>query len=95
MFESGRCSGGRHLAPKTGGSCPCGMVTRILAPKRPAAGPPPEVLALLAQCLNDDRSEGLDAAASGLLRERADRLMAALTSAGLLRSAGAVDRLAA
>lgn len=94
MFESGWCSGGRHLAPKTGGSCPCGMVTRILAPKRPAVGPPPEVLALLAQCL-DDHSEGLDAVASGLLRERTDRLLAALTSAGLLRSAGAVDRLAA
>ena len=94
MFESGRCSGGRHEAPKTGGSCPCGMVTRILAPKRPAAGPPPEVLALLAQCL-DDGCEGFDAAASGLLRERADRLLAALTTAGLLLSAGTVDRLAA
>ncbi|SDY67515.1 hypothetical protein SAMN05661080_04241 [Modestobacter sp. DSM 44400] len=94
MFESGQCFGGRHLAPATGGSCPCGMVTRILAPKRPAAGPPPEILALLAQCL-DDGSDGLDAAASGLLRERADRLLAALTTAGLLLSAGAVDRLSA
>ncbi len=94
MFESGRCSGGNHLAPKAGGSCPCGMVTRILAPKRPAAGPPPEVLALLAQCL-DDGSEALDAAASRLLRERADRLLAALTTAGLVLSPGAVDRLAA
>jgi hypothetical protein len=94
MFESERCSGGRHLAPKTGGSCPCGMVTRILAPKRPAAGPPPEVLALLAQCL-DDGSEGLDAATSGLLRERADRLLAALTTAGLLLSMGPAERLTA
>ena len=94
MFEPGRCSGGKHMAPKTGGSCPCGMVTRIPAPQRPAPGPSPEVLALLAQCL-DDGSEGLDAAASGLLRERADRLLAAFTSAGLLLSAGAVDRLAA
>lgn len=94
MSEFGRCSGGRHEAPKTGGSCPCGMVTRILAaPKRPAAGPAPEVLALLAQCL-DEGSEGLDAAASGLLRERADRLLAALATAGLL-TAGAGDRLAA
>ena len=93
MFEPGRCSGGKHLAPKTGGSCPCGMVTRIPAPKRPAAVPPPEVLALLAQGLADG-SEGLDAAAAGLLRERADRLLAALTTAGLL-SAGAVDQLAA
>ena len=70
------------------------MVTRILAPKRPAAGPPPEVLALLAQCL-DDGYGGLDTVASGLLNERADRLLAALTTAGLLLSAGAVDRLAA
>src|SRR3712207_7470073 len=28
MFEPGRCSGGNHLAPRSGGSCPCGMVTR-------------------------------------------------------------------
>ena len=82
------------MAPQDGGSCPCGMVTRIPAPKRPAAGPSPEVLALLAQCL-DDGSGGLDAAASGLLRERADRLLAAFTTAGLLLSAGAGDRLAA
>lgn len=94
MFETGRCSGGRHLAPQTGGSCPCGMVTRILAPKRPVAGPPPEVLALLAQCL-DEGSGSLDAAASGLLRERADRLLAALATAGLLRSEGTMDRLSA
>ena len=93
MIECGRCYGGRHEAPKSGGSCPCGMVTRILAPKRAPAGPPPEVLALLAQCL--DGSEGLDAAASGLLRERADRLLAALTTAGLLLSAETAVGLAA
>jgi hypothetical protein len=94
MFEYGRCTGGKHLAPKTGGSCPCGMVTRIPAPKRPAAGPPPEVLALLLQCM-DDGPKGLDAAASELLRERADRLLAALTTAGLSLSVGAGDRLSA
>ncbi len=94
MFEPETCSGGNHPAPRTGGSCPCGMVTRIPAPERPAAGPPPEVLALLAQCL-DDGSEILDASASGLLRERADRLLAALTTAGLLVGARAVDRLSA
>jgi hypothetical protein len=70
------------------------MVTRIPARKRPAAAPPPEVLALLAQCL-DDGSLAIDAAASGLLRERADRLIAALTTAGLVISAGSVDGLAA
>ena len=94
MFESGTCSGGKHLAPKTGGSCACGMVTRIPARKRPAAGPPPEVLALLAQCLGDGVG-ALDAAASELLRERADRLLAAFTTAGLVVSAGAGDRLSA
>ncbi|WP_135141483.1 hypothetical protein [Geodermatophilus sp. DF01-2] len=70
------------------------MVTRIPAPKRFAAEPPPEVLTLLAQCLHDG-SSALDAAASGLLRERADRLLAALTTAGLVLSAGTVDRLSA
>jgi hypothetical protein len=70
------------------------MVTRIPARKRPAAGPPPEVLALLAQCLGDG-SGALDAAASGLLRERADRLIAALTTAGLVLSDGAGERLSA
>jgi hypothetical protein len=70
------------------------MVTRIPARKRPADGPPPEVLALLAQCL-DDGSQALDAATAGLLRERADRLMAALTTAGLVVSARSMDRLPA
>ena len=94
MFEPWLCTGGKHLPPATGGSCACGMVTRIPARKKPAAAPPPEVLALLAQCL-DEGSEALDAAASGLLRERADRLMAALTTAGLVLRAGEGDRLAA
>ena len=78
MSESGRCSGGNHHAPKTGGSCPCGMVTRLPA----SAEPPPEVLELLAQCL-DDGVEALDAGAAMLLRERADRLLAAFSTAGL------------
>ena len=94
MFAPGKCSGGKHLAPKTGGSCPCGMVTRIPARKASPAGPSPEIMALLAQCL-EDGSPAIDAAASGLLRDRADRLLAALTTAGLRLSAGAVDRLSA
>jgi len=69
-------------------------MVRIIPPrKRPAAVPSPDVLALLAQCL-DDGTDGLDAAASGLLHERADRLLAALTTAGLL-SPAPVDRMAA
>ncbi len=113
MFEPWLCTGGQHLAPATGGSCPCGMVTRIPAPKRPPAGPPPEVLAMLAQYL-DKWSESLEAAASRLLREleaaasrllreleaaasrlreQADRPMAALSTTGLVLSAGDADRL--
>ena len=102
MSEPQRCPGAQHLAPATGGSCPCGMVTRILAPKRPPAGPPPEVLAMQAQYL-DKWSESLEAAASRLLREleaaasrlreQADRPMAALSTTGLVLSAGDVDRL--
>ena len=79
MSQTGRCSGGNHHAPKTGGSCPCGMVTRLPVP---ADEPPPEVLELLAQCL-EDGIEGLDAGAVMLLRERADRLLAAFSTAGL------------
>ena len=85
MSVTRKCSGGKHSAPQTGGSCPCGMVTRIPARKASPAGPSPEVMALLAQCL-DDGSPALDAATSGLLRERADRLLAALTTAGLVLS---------
>ncbi len=113
MFEPWLCTGGQHLAPATGGSCPCGMVTRIPAPKRPPAGPPPELLAMLAQYL-DKWSESLEAAASRLLREleaaasrllreleaaasrlreQADRPMAALSTTGLVLSAGDADRL--
>ena len=94
MLETDMCSGAKHLAPRTGGSCPCGMVTRIPAARRPPADPSPGVLALLAQCL--DEGAGLrDASAPSLLRERADRLLAAFTAAGLVISAGAVDRLSA
>jgi hypothetical protein len=94
MYEPWLCSGGKHLPPATGGSCACGMVTRIPAPKRPSAAPPSEVLALLAQCL-DDGVGGLDAAAAGLLRARADRLMSALSTHGLVLSAGTEDLMAA
>ena len=114
MFEPWLCTGGKHLAPATGGSCPCGMVTRIPAPKRLPAGPPPEVRAMLAEYL-DEWSESLEAAASRLLsefeaaasrllreleaaasrplREQADRLMAALSTAGLVLGAGDAHRL--
>jgi hypothetical protein len=96
-LEPWLCTGGQHLAPATGGSCPCGMVTRIPAPKRPPAGPPPEVLATLAQYL-DEWSESLEAAASRLLTEleaAASQLLTELEAAAsrLLREQG--DRLIA
>ena len=94
------CAGGDHRAPSSGGSCACGMVTRIPA-RRPA--PRPEVRDLLARCLHDgpddpfgDRGAGAegtpDAAA---LRRRADRLLAALAEAGLVVAPGAAGRLTA
>src|SRR5919107_4049865 len=97
MSEPWLCTGGKHLAPATGGSCPCGMVTRIPAPKRPPAGPPPEVLAMLAQYL-DEWSESLEAAASRLLREleaAASRLLGELEAAASRLLKEQADRLMA
>jgi hypothetical protein len=82
MSQTGRCSGGNHHAPRTGGSCPCGMVTRLPVPTDEPAPEVLEVLALLARCLGDG-IEALDAGAALLLRERADRLLAAFSTAGL------------
>ena len=99
MFEDDPCPRGDHRAPKAGGSCPCGMVTRIPARRaapaaQPPATPPAEVLALLAQCL-DDGVQSLDATTIALLRARADRLLSALTTAGLVLSAGPEMKLSA
>ncbi len=80
MNGYGVCRGGDHRAPQTGGSCPCGMVTRIPA-RRPVPEPlGADVLALLERCLRDGPSV-LDPVASGLLRERAAQLLAALDPA--------------
>ena len=91
MFDPWLCPGATHVPPATGGSCPCGMVTRIPAPKRPPAGPPPEVLAMLTHL--DEWTQSLEAAASRLLREQVDRLTAALSATGLVPSAGDPHRL--
>jgi hypothetical protein len=60
------CPGGDHRPPATGGSCACGMVTRVpsRAPSRPAPvrpGPlvPPEVRDALARCLYDGPGDPL------------------------------------
>jgi hypothetical protein len=93
---NGVCRGGDHRAPQSGGSCACGMVTRIPA-RRPAVPPSPsgaEVLALLERCLRDGPGV-LDPVASGLLRERATQLLAALDLAGGLPHPGGPEQAAA
>jgi hypothetical protein len=95
------CPGGDHRPPATGGSCACGMVTRIKSskPARTAPRPlvPPEVRDALARCLYDGPGDPLapdandprpdDMRMSGILRRRADRMIAALAAAGLMVTA--------
>lgn len=88
------CARGNHLAPATGGTCPCGMVTRVPAvrpaPAQDTTAPEttsqdlslhdPAVRDLIARCLVE--RGGL--ADLPDLRRRADRVLGALTEAGLL-----------
>jgi hypothetical protein len=60
------CPGGDHRPPATGGSCACGMVTRVPSPRprpRPPVRPgplvPPEVRDMLARCLYDGPGDPL------------------------------------
>jgi len=95
------CPGGDHRPPATGGSCACGMVTRVpsRAPSRPVPVCPgpfvrPEVRDALARCLYDGPGDPLAAdpddrrppsmRIDSLLRLRADRVLAALSAAGLV-----------
>ena len=91
------CPGGDHRPPATGGSCACGMVTRVPPPQAPVRPGPlvrPEVRDALARCLYDGPGDPLapdstdhrpdDMRISGLLRLRADRMIAALKAAGLV-----------
>jgi hypothetical protein len=103
------CPGGDHRPPSTGGSCACGMVTRIptSTPVRTAPRPlvPPEVRDALARCLYDGPGDPLapdaadhrpdDVRMSGILRRRADRMIAALAAAGLVVTADGGLRQAA
>jgi hypothetical protein len=102
------CPGGDHRPPATGGSCACGMVTRVPSP-RPAVRPGPlvrpEVRDAIARCLYDGPGDPLapdasdhrpaDMRISGLLRMRADRMLAALAAAGLVVTADGDLRQAA
>lgn len=98
MYEVVPCSGGDHRAPGSGGSCPCGMVTRI--PARAGvrtASPFPDLRDVLARCLYDGPGDPLapdaldlrpsDIRISGLLRQRADQVLAALAAAGVVLTA--------
>jgi hypothetical protein len=96
------CPGGDHRPPATGGSCACGMVTRVVTarpkprPARPAPGPliRPEVRDALARCLYDGPGDPLAPDASdhrpdamrmsGILRLKAEKMLAALAAAGLV-----------
>lgn len=73
------CAHGDHLPPVTGGTCPCGMVTRVPA-ARPAASGDPAVRDLIARCLVE---RGGVADLPGL-RIRAERVLDALSAAGLV-----------
>jgi hypothetical protein len=94
------CPGGDHRPPATGGSCACGMVTRVptaMPPVRPGPLVRPEVRDALARCLYDGPGDplALDATdhrpdelrMSAILRRRADRMIAALAAAGLMVTA--------
>jgi hypothetical protein len=102
------CPGGDHRPPPTGGSCACGMVTRVptaTAPARPEPVVRPEVRDALARCLYDGPGDplALDATdhrpdelrMSAILRRRADRMLAALAAAGLAVTADGELRQAA
>ena len=96
------CPGGDHRPPATGGSCACGMVTRVMtrppAPKPVRSGPAPlvrpEVRDALARCLYDGPGDPLAHDAtdhrpdamrmSGILRRKAEKMLAALAEAGLV-----------
>ncbi|TQN37459.1 hypothetical protein FHU33_4111 [Blastococcus colisei] len=102
------CPGGDHRPPSSGGSCACGMVTRVMS-RAPGTEPrplvPPDVRDALARCLYDGPGDPLapdatdhrpdDLRMSGLLRRRADRIIAAMAAAGLVVTAdGGLSRAA-
>ncbi len=96
MSPRALCPGSDHRPPATGGSCACGMVTRIppKASPRPALLVRPDVRDALARCLYDGPGDPLapdatdhrpaDVRMSNLLRLRADRMLAALAAAGIV-----------
>ena len=100
MAPRALCPGGDHRPPATGGSCACGMVTRVVTarpkpkPVRPSHRVRPEVRDALARCLYDGPGDPLAHDAtdhrpdalrmSGILRSKAEKMLAALAAAGLV-----------
>ncbi|TYP80687.1 hypothetical protein [Blastococcus xanthinilyticus] len=84
MQPSDDCPAGDHRTPDLGGSCACGMVTRIPAAPAPANA---DVRDVLARCL-DDGVPGPVAAGTAQpgVEERVDRVLAAFADAGLVVS---------
>ena len=79
MPEDDVCARGDHRPPAAGGSCPCGMVTRVPAARtETVAGA--RVRDVIARCLVE-RGGVADLTE---LRRRADRVLGALSDAGLL-----------
>jgi len=98
------CPGGDHRPPATGGSCACGMVTRVLSRKPQAVAPVPlvrpDLRDVFARCLYDGPGDPLAPDAtdhrpdemrmSTILRRRAERMLAALAAAGVVVTAAGV-----
>jgi hypothetical protein len=81
MPEDDVCAHGDHVAPEAGGSCPCGMVTRV--PAHRPTGRDAAVRDLVARCLVEPG--GVPDLTD--LRRRADRVLGVLAAAGLLAGA--------
>ena len=95
------CTDGDHRPPAAGGSCACGMVTRIPSARTLRAAPrpsvPTDVRDALARCLYDGPGDPLapdatdhrpdEVRMSGILRRRAERMLSALAAAGFVVTA--------
>lgn len=79
MPDDDVCAHGDHRPPVAGGTCPCGMVTRVPA-RRPVTSSESPLRDLVARCLVE-RGRTADLAD---LRRRADRVLGALAEAGLV-----------
>ena len=86
MLAREDCTSSDHRAPADGGSCACGMVTRI--PVARVAGTT-DVRDVLARCLEEESAGALagglrSADVAPVLQQRAERVLAALVDAGFV-----------